>query len=147
MSQKDPVVVVPQSEQPVPVRKEVAGADSAGFVWPKDGAVVDVPYEHALLLVSIPDGGFSIVEPEEGFPEGYPAREPQDRTGEAPVRVVEPRPAPNAERAVVEPPRTVVEPPVSEPAAKASRGGKPETPTPEKGLPEKTPTTPGKGAH
>jgi hypothetical protein len=85
--------------QLVPVRKAHAGSDSAGYVWPEDNSVINVPYEHALLLVKIPDGGFSIVEPGEGLP----AREPQDKTDEAPVRVVEPHPAPNAERAITEP--------------------------------------------
>jgi hypothetical protein len=94
--------------QLVSVRKAHAGSDSAGYTWPEDGSVIEVPYEHALLLAKIPDGGFTIVEPDEGLP----AREPQDKTDQAPVRVVEPHPAPNAERAITEPP----------PAAKAPRG-------------------------
>lgn len=46
----------------VNVRKAYAGADSAGHTWPADGAVIEVPVEHALLLARIPDGGFTIVE-------------------------------------------------------------------------------------
>jgi len=97
--------------QLVPVRKAHAGSDSAGNTWPEDGSVVDVEYEHALLLVKIPDGGFSIVEPDEGLP----AREPQDKTDEAPVRFVEPHPAPEAERAITEP-----APPVKTPRGKVA---------------------------
>jgi len=44
------------------VRKARAGTDSAGHRWPADGAVIEVPVEHALTLTRIPDGGFSIVE-------------------------------------------------------------------------------------
>jgi hypothetical protein len=91
--------------QLVPVRKARAGSDSAGYTWPEDGSVVDVEYEHALKLVKIPDGGFSIVEPDEGLP----AREPQDKTDEAPVRIEEPRPAPDVLRALTEPARVEVE--------------------------------------
>jgi hypothetical protein len=46
----------------VNVRKVHAGTDSAGHIWPTDGAVIEVPVEHALMLVRIPDGGFVIVE-------------------------------------------------------------------------------------
>lgn len=44
------------------VRKARAGVDSAGHDWAEDGAVVPVPYQHALVLVAISDGGFTIVE-------------------------------------------------------------------------------------
>lgn len=46
----------------VNVRKAQPGADSAGHTWPTDGATIAVPVKHALLLVRIPDGGFTIVE-------------------------------------------------------------------------------------
>lgn len=46
----------------VNVRKSHAGTDSAGHSWPSDGAVIEVPVEHALVLVRIPDGGFVIIE-------------------------------------------------------------------------------------
>jgi len=46
----------------VNVRKAQAGADSAGHNWPTDGAVIEVPVEHALVLIRIPDGGFAIIE-------------------------------------------------------------------------------------
>ena len=127
--------------QLIPVRKEYAGSDSLGHVWPKDGSIVEVSYEDALLLVRIPDGGFSIVEPAKGFPEGFPpALEPEDQAEQAPVRVVEPHPAPNAERAIVEPAPAVTEP---TPAAVRAPQGKP--------VVEKTPTvkapTTTKGTH
>lgn len=46
----------------VNVRKSHAGTDSAGHTWPTDGAVIAVPVEHALVLIRIPDGGFTIIE-------------------------------------------------------------------------------------
>jgi hypothetical protein len=46
----------------VNVRKSHAGSDSAGHTWPTDGAVIEVPVEHALVLIRIPDGGFAIIE-------------------------------------------------------------------------------------
>jgi hypothetical protein len=121
--------------QLVPVRKKYAGSDSAGNVWPEDGSVIEVPYEHALLLVKIPDGGFSIDEPGEGLP----AREPQDATAQAPVRVVEPHPAPNAESAITEP--GAAAPELAAAAAKGARG----KPVIEE-KPEKTPPA-GNGTH
>lgn len=48
--------------QHVHVRKARAGTDSAGHHWPEDGAMIEVPVEHALTLASIPDGGFTLVE-------------------------------------------------------------------------------------
>jgi len=123
-----------ESEQLVPVRKALAGSDSFGNTWPKDGSVVKIPYAQALSLVGIQDGGFTIVEPDKGFPEGFPAMEPQDATGQAPVRFVEPHPAPNAENAVVEPGTGVTEPGT---AVRASGGTAQvtETTTPEKATP------------
>ena len=50
----------------VNVRKAHAGTDSAGHTWPADGAVIAVPVEHALMLVRIPDGGFTIIENPDG---------------------------------------------------------------------------------
>ncbi|WP_230418319.1 hypothetical protein [Catenulispora pinistramenti] len=44
------------------VRKAHTGTDSAGHTWPTDGAVIEVPVEHALVLARIPDGGFTIIE-------------------------------------------------------------------------------------
>ena len=46
----------------VNVRKSHAGTDSAGHEWPTDGAVIEVPVEHALVLARIPDGGFTVIE-------------------------------------------------------------------------------------
>lgn len=98
--------------QLIPVRKARSGSDSFGNTWPEDDSVVKVPYEQALLLVKIPDGGFSIVEPDEGLP----AREPQDQAEQAPVRIIEPRPAPDVVHALTEPARRDVEQGTAEPA-------------------------------
>lgn len=57
----------------VRVHKAQAGADSFGNTWPEDGSVVPVPYEQAVILLAIQDGGFSIVDtPAEPEPEGDP---------------------------------------------------------------------------
>lgn len=45
------------------LRRERAGSDSYGHVWPEDGSVVEVTEEQGLDLLAIPDGGFSRVEP------------------------------------------------------------------------------------
>lgn len=59
----------------VPIRKARSGADSFGHVWPEDGAVVDVDYEQAVVLLAIPDGGFSVAEtPAEALTEPDPAQ-------------------------------------------------------------------------
>ena len=50
------------------VRKERAGNTSLGHSWPQDGAVVEIPDEHAHELVQIRDGGFSIVAAPEPKP-------------------------------------------------------------------------------
>src|SRR5437588_9378044 len=60
----------------VAVRKHRAGSDSFGHTWPGDGSVVDVPLDEAGQLVSIPDGGFSIVDD--------PAPEPARDVDESP---------------------------------------------------------------
>lgn len=69
----------------VPVRKLRAGNDSYGNCWEEDGSVVEVPYDQAMDLVAIPDGGFSVAD-EDGRPEGT---------------ITEPAPA--AKKAVTEP--------------------------------------------
>jgi hypothetical protein len=60
----------------VPLRKASAGADSFGHEWPEDGAVVEVDYDHAMALLAIPDGGFSVAdqkdEPEIAEPDPGP---------------------------------------------------------------------------
>ncbi|MFF7881059.1 hypothetical protein ACH40F_07720 [Streptomyces sp. NPDC020794] len=58
----------------VNVRKTQAGADSFGNTWPEDGAVVRVPYDQAVILLAIPDGGFSVVDTPA---EAAPAEDPQ----------------------------------------------------------------------
>lgn len=46
------------------IRKEHAGSDSFGHVWPEDGAVVDIDdHDQIASLMAIPDGGFSEVTP------------------------------------------------------------------------------------
>jgi len=72
----------------VHVRKTQAGTDSAGHVWPTDGAVIEVPAEHALVLTRIPDGGFDIVEAEAAT--GV-AEEHEDKRGEAASRMPQKR--------------------------------------------------------
>lgn len=47
------------------VRKTHAGSTSRGRVWPADGAVLELPSEEAGDLLAIPDGGFSVLSPEE----------------------------------------------------------------------------------
>lgn len=44
------------------VRKDCAGSDSLGHVWPEDGAVVEMPHEDAEQLFAILDGGFSLAD-------------------------------------------------------------------------------------
>jgi hypothetical protein len=44
------------------VRKHTAGSSSHGYVWPEDGAVVEMPHEHAEELLVMPDGGFSLAD-------------------------------------------------------------------------------------
>jgi hypothetical protein len=72
----------------VPLRKAKAGADSFGHTWPEDGSVVGVDYDQALILMAIPDGGFSVAEaqPEAG-----------------PVEVVEPDLLPDLSEVAPEP--------------------------------------------
>ena len=49
------------------IRKRSAGdasyPDGSGDEWPTDGDVVDVTPDHAALLLAIPDGGFTEVDP------------------------------------------------------------------------------------
>lgn len=46
----------------VHLRKERAGSDSWGHDWPEDGAVVEVDYDQAMVLLAIPDAGFTVVD-------------------------------------------------------------------------------------
>lgn len=82
------------------VRKARAGADSYGNHWPGDGDVLDLPAAQATDLVSIPDGGFTIVDTSPAPvlpPAGDGEPDPEDEA----VEVTEPAPAPAA--AVTEP--------------------------------------------
>jgi len=74
----------------VNVRKTQAGADSFGNTWPEDGAVVPVPYDQAVILLAIPDGGFSVVDTPA---EAAPAEDPQA----VPEPSSEPEPEPESE--------------------------------------------------
>lgn len=69
----------------VNVRKSHAGTDSAGHTWPTDGAVIEVPVEHALMLVRIPDGGFAVIESAGGVAsaETVEGAEPAEPAGKA----------------------------------------------------------------
>lgn len=51
------------------IRKACGGATVLGYTWAADGAVVDVADEHAAMLLSIPDGGYSVVEQSATFSE------------------------------------------------------------------------------
>lgn len=66
----------------VNVRKSHAGTDSAGHTWPTDGAVIAVPVEQALMLVRIPDGGFTIVEKATEAEADESAEKPQKATSQ-----------------------------------------------------------------
>ena len=66
------------------LRKARAGADSYGHIWPTDGAVIEVTYEQAMVLLAIPDGGFCVVDQPADKPKPKPAPEPE---------MVEPEPA------------------------------------------------------
>lgn len=88
------------------VKKNRAGSDSLGHVWPEDGAIVEVSAADAAKLLSIPDGGFSEAPaPDGGEPDaepvsGEPAEEPEAVAAgdETPGEVVE-APAPRRGRA------------------------------------------------
>jgi hypothetical protein len=49
----------------LPVRKDRAGTSSGGYEWKNDGEIVEVDEQHAAELMRIPNGGFSIVFPDE----------------------------------------------------------------------------------
>lgn len=56
------------------IRKEHAGSDSFGHVWPEDGAVVNIDdHDQIASLMAIPDGGFSEVAPEQRAAKAKPA--------------------------------------------------------------------------
>lgn len=79
----------------VHLKKARAGSDSRGNVWPEDGAVIEVDYDHALTLLAIPDGGFSVVDnPEPETPKADPEPEQDDSADE--LSEVAPEPDPDA---------------------------------------------------
>lgn len=62
------------------IRKEHAGSDSFGHVWPEDGAVVTIDdHDQIASLMAIPDGGFSEVTPDHKGGKPKPAEaEPEE---------------------------------------------------------------------
>lgn len=49
------------------LRKSTGGATVLGYTWRNDGDIVQVSYEHAVILLRIPDGGYSEVDPPTTF--------------------------------------------------------------------------------
>ena len=91
----------------VHLKKARAGSDSRGNVWPEDGAVIEVDYDHALVLLAIPDGGFSVADKPEPAPESEsdgscepkaPEADPESESGDSSEEVSEvaPEPEPDA---------------------------------------------------
>jgi hypothetical protein len=79
------------------IRKDRAGSCSLGHVWHHDGAVVDVPEEHAGILLRIRDAGFSVVERlEHLLHHDQVAEPPADELVPAPLAQPEPAPAESA---------------------------------------------------
>lgn len=69
------------------IRKARAGSDSFGHTWDTDGAVVEMPGDEGLVLLAIPDGGFTEVaapdkktKPAEATPVTEPAPPADDDT-------------------------------------------------------------------
>jgi hypothetical protein len=93
-------------EPTVPLRKASGGCSVLGYMWPEDGAVVDVGYADAMTLLAIPDADFSVADVD--VPKHKPAKaEPEAETG---TGVTEPgpvaditEPAPQAGAEVTEP--------------------------------------------
>jgi hypothetical protein len=61
------------------VRKEFAGSASHGYVWPADGAVIEVAELHVAGLLRIPDGGFAVVEAPDPPPMSASKRRPASK--------------------------------------------------------------------
>jgi hypothetical protein len=87
------------------IRKAQAGNDSFGNEWAKDGSVVEVPYEQAVELLAIGDGGFSEVdgtgaEPveEPTSPDPDPEPEPVEEPAPEPETPVDEAPKPPTRR-------------------------------------------------
>lgn len=88
------------------LRKERAGGDSYGNQWDRDGAVVEVPRDQALVLLAIPDGDFAVVTAPAAPAPTVPATDDEtdgdlDINPDAGVETTEPAPSPKA--AVTEP--------------------------------------------
>ena len=97
------------------VRKEQAGSDSFGNTWDAAGAVVDVPYDEAVELLSIKDGGFS---------EGT-APVPADADGTADPDTDDDPDGPDANGGGTEPAKTEIhEAPAAKPPTKPRAGSK-----------------------
>lgn len=93
----------------VPLRKRLAGSDSYGNVWPKDGSVVEVPYGQAMDLLAIPDGGFSVADT--AATDAGPAPD-------GPAAVTEPDPEPAMDEVAPEPEQPVAEAPAKKATAR-----------------------------
>ncbi len=68
----------------IPLRKEHAGSCNLGYTWPQDGSVVEVTPEHAALLLAVPDGDFSVAQPEPAVAD-EPDRQIEEPAPEAPI--------------------------------------------------------------
>lgn len=84
----------------VHLRKDRAGSDSWGHVWTEDGSVVEVDYDQAVVLLAIPDGGFSVADTPgpEPKPDDGDEADTDPAQGDAPGEVSEvaPEPEPDA---------------------------------------------------
>ncbi len=108
----------------VNIRKDQAGNDSLGNTWPEDGAVVPVPYEQAVILLAIQDGGFSVVEPPAEDPEVSADPEPEPDAGEQSAELSEIDPgAPESEPAAE--PEPEAKPAAKKTAARKTAARKP----------------------
>jgi hypothetical protein len=74
------------------IRKARAGNDSFGNSWPSDGAVVEVPPEQAVVLLSILDGQFSEAMPEVAPEPDEISEAPRPRRGRPPKASTDPEP-------------------------------------------------------
>jgi hypothetical protein len=103
----------------VPLRKKLAGSDSYGHEWAKDGAVVNVPYDTAMELLAIPDAGFSVAD----TPEDLAAQAAGDTSGperESDPEVTEPDPAEPMDEIAPEPDAPATDAPAKKTTARRS---------------------------
>jgi|SRR5581483_653882 len=84
------------NEPTVPLRKASGGCSVLGYMWPEDGAVVDVEYGDAMTLLAIQDGDFTVAD------DDLPKVKPAAVTEPGPEADVT-EPAPTADAGVAEP--------------------------------------------